>query len=100
MHGQQTNPPQIAGPSTKRAYRFQEFLEAYGVGKQTAYDDIRRGALIAHKRGKSTIILADDAEAYIASLPRLELPQDQGEADGGRAPHLRRAKTTPAHAGV
>jgi hypothetical protein len=29
--------------------------------------------LIAHKRGKSTIILADDAEKYIASFPRLEL---------------------------
>jgi Helix-turn-helix domain len=76
VHGDQNTPPRItaSAPSTsKRAYRFQEFLEAYGVGKQTAYDAIRAGDLIAHKRGKSTIIRADDAEAYVASLPRLEL---------------------------
>jgi hypothetical protein len=60
----------------KRAYRFREFCETYGVGKDRAYAAIRRGELIAHKRGKATIILADDAEAYITSLPRLELPPE------------------------
>jgi len=61
-------------PSTKRAYRFLDFCKTYQVGKDRAYADIRSGALIARKVGKNTIILLDDAEAYIASLPRLELP--------------------------
>ena len=57
----------------KRAFRFQEFLQRYALGKDTAYEAIRKGDLIAHKRGRSTIILADDAERYVASLPRLDL---------------------------
>ena len=58
----------------KRAYRFREFCETYGIGKDRAYAAIRKGDLIARKRGKTTLILADDAESYVASLPRLELP--------------------------
>jgi hypothetical protein len=57
-----------------RAYRLLEFCRTYRVGKDRAYADIRSGTLIARKVGKNTIILADDAEAYIAALPRLELP--------------------------
>jgi hypothetical protein len=60
--------------STKRAYRFREFCESFGVGKDAAYHAIRNGELIAHKRGKATIILAEDAERYVTSLPRLQLP--------------------------
>jgi len=67
-------------PSTIRAYRFLDFCKTYQVGKDRAYADIRSGALIARKVGKNTIILVDDAEAYIASLPRLELPPNHGLA--------------------
>ena len=58
----------------KRAYRFREFCETYGIGKDRAYAAIRKGDLIARKRGKTKLILADDAEAYVAKWPRLELP--------------------------
>ena len=58
---------------TRRAYRFREFCKTYGIGKDAAYKAIRSGALVARKRGKATIILAEDAERYFASLPRLQL---------------------------
>jgi hypothetical protein len=64
---------------TKRAYRFREFCESFGVGKDAAYEAIRKGELIAHKRGKATIILAEDAERYVTLLPRLQLPARTAE---------------------
>src|SRR5262245_27054167 len=68
----------LSAPSPKRAYRLLEFSDVYGVSRDRAYDDIRSGDLIARKVGKNTIVLADDAERYIASFPRLELPvQDE-----------------------
>lgn len=63
----------------KRAYRFREFCETFGVGKDAAYKAIRDGTLIARKRGKATIILTEDAERYIASLPRLKLSSPETE---------------------
>ena len=74
----------------KRAYRFREFCDAYGVGKDAAYKAIHSGELIAHKRGKATIILAEDAERYAASLPRLQLPS--ARTDEVRTPPLARAR--------
>lgn len=74
--------------STKRAYRFREFCETFGVGKDAAYNAIRNGALIAHKRGKATIILAEDAERYVTSLPRLQLPS--ASTDEVRIPIVQR----------
>ena len=67
--------------STKRAYRLLEFCNVYGVSRDRAYADIRGGDLIARKVGKNTIVLADDAERYIASFPRLELPPAHGPAE-------------------
>lgn len=75
----------------KRAYRFREFCEAYGVGKDAAYKAIRNGELIAHKRGKATIVLVEDAERYAASLPRLELPS-AGRAEMRTPPVRDRAR--------
>ena len=63
----------------KRAYRFREFCETHGVGRDRAYQAIRDGKLLAHKNGKATIILCEHAEAYLASLPRLQLPSAQTE---------------------
>jgi hypothetical protein len=93
-------PQTTASSSGKRAYRFQEYLETYGVGKQTTYEAIARGELIAHKRGRATIILADDAERYHAALPRVDLPPPRERTLEERAPKARRAKPAPAHAGA
>jgi hypothetical protein len=67
--------------STRRAYRLLEFCTVYGVSRDRAYADIRNGDLIARKVGKNTIVLADDAERYIASFPRLELPPAHSPAE-------------------
>jgi hypothetical protein len=74
--------------TTKRAYRFQSFLETYDIGKDAAYEAIRNGRLRAIKRGKATIIMADDAERYMASLPPLTLrPRiEQASEDDGAEP--------------
>ena len=64
------------------AFTMREFCAVYGIGKDRAYDEVREGRLIARKWGARTIILAEDAERFIAALPRLELPpaaSGQGE---------------------
>jgi hypothetical protein len=75
-----------------RAYRFDDDAKAYGlsrttlaegggalsiakfcayasVGRTTAFGEIKAGRLVAHKRGRSTIILIEDADAWLKSLP-------------------------------
>ena len=44
----------------------------YGsVGRTTVFAEIKAGRLIAHKRGRTTIILIEDADAWLQSLPRI-----------------------------
>jgi hypothetical protein len=42
------------------------------VGKTKAYEEIRAGRLRAVKCGKLTLILAEDYERWLASLPPIE----------------------------
>lgn len=60
--------------SGKRAFNVREFATEYGIGHDGVYKAIREGKLIARKYGKRTIITAEDAERFLAALPRLELP--------------------------
>ena len=54
---------------TKLAYTIDESVEA-GAGSRTkVYEAINAGALKAKKRGRSTVILTDDANAYLENLP-------------------------------
>jgi hypothetical protein len=41
------------------------------IGRTTAFAEIKAGRLIAHKRGRTTIILIEDADAWLQSLPRV-----------------------------
>lgn len=50
-------------------YTIAEAVKATGIGRTTIYADLKAGRLAARKRGKRTIILADDLRAYLASLP-------------------------------
>ena len=53
----------------KLAYTIDQ-ASAAGAGSRTKiYDAINAGALKARKRGKRTIILADDLIAYLEALP-------------------------------
>jgi hypothetical protein len=45
-----------------------EFCGAYSVGKTVAYEKMNAGRMIARKRGRRTVILRSDAEAWARSL--------------------------------
>jgi excisionase family DNA binding protein len=53
----------------KRAYSISDFCQRYGVGRTTAYEEIKAGRLRAVKVGHRTLITVDDAEAWLKSLP-------------------------------
>jgi excisionase family DNA binding protein len=53
----------------KRAMSIAEFCESYGVGRTTAYAEIKKERLRARKAGKRTIITDDDAEEWLRCLP-------------------------------
>lgn len=46
-----------------------EFVQQYGVGRTTTYEEIKSGRLRARKIGKRTIIDVEDAEAWLRNLP-------------------------------
>ncbi len=53
----------------KLAYTIEETVEA-GAGSRTkVYEAINAGTLKARKRGKRTIILHDDLQRFLESLP-------------------------------
>jgi excisionase family DNA binding protein len=56
----------------KRALTIAEAAKAGGPGRSTIYKDIREGRLRAVKFGRSTRILLDDFERYLASAPEIE----------------------------
>lgn len=60
---------------SKLAFSIQEFCEASGLCRSNVYVAIREGRLAARKHGRRTIITADDAQAFIASLPRADVAQ-------------------------
>jgi excisionase family DNA binding protein len=52
----------------KRAYSIGEFCRLYELGRTKTYQEINAGRLKAVKIGSKTLIRADDAEAWLASL--------------------------------
>jgi hypothetical protein len=54
-----------------RAMSISDFCERYGPGRTTTYQEIKAGRLRARKCGARTIILVDDAEHWLRSLPRV-----------------------------
>ncbi len=53
------------------AYSIADAAKAAGIGRTTVYSLIRTGKLPARKLGARTVILADDLEALIRSLPTI-----------------------------
>lgn len=51
---------------TKLAYNIPELTAASGVGRTKIYEEIKSGRLKATKAGGRTIILAEDARAWLA----------------------------------
>ena len=55
--------------------------EAACIGRTALYEAINAGELIAHKRGKRTLILAEDLRRWVGSLPEMKIKHAE-ESDG------------------
>jgi len=53
----------------RRALSIAEFCRRYCVGRSKAYEEIKAGRLRATKIGRRTLIIVDDAEAWLLSRP-------------------------------
>jgi excisionase family DNA binding protein len=53
---------------TKLALSIAEFCEAVGIGRTTAYLEIKSGRLRVSKCGKRTLITVDEARAWLRLL--------------------------------
>jgi hypothetical protein len=58
--------------SLPRAMSIAEFCRRYGVGRTTAYGEIKSKRMLARKCRKRTIIIEDDAERWLRRLPTIE----------------------------
>jgi excisionase family DNA binding protein len=54
------------------AYSIAEACSVARAGRTALYEAIRSGALRAVKRGRRTLVLADDLRRYLESLPAVE----------------------------
>jgi excisionase family DNA binding protein len=59
--------------SRREAFAVGEFCARYGICRETFYQEVRRGRLRAVKLGAKTLVLKSDADAWVASMPPLEL---------------------------
>jgi excisionase family DNA binding protein len=53
------------------AMTVREFCTAYRICRATFYNEVRRGNLRAVKMGTKTLVLREDAEAWVRRLPKL-----------------------------
>jgi hypothetical protein len=63
----------------RASQRINEFCEDHGISRAKAYQEIAAGRLRAVKVGSATLILAEDAGAWRASLPAMA-PRGAGKA--------------------
>lgn len=62
---------------TPLAYSVSEACNVARTGRTFIYEAIKAGELVARKRGRSTIILADDLQRWLQSLPVTTAPKTQ-----------------------
>ena len=53
----------------QQAMSIEEFCDRYGIGRTTAYAEIKEGRLRARKCGRRTIITDDDGDEWLQHLP-------------------------------
>lgn len=54
-----------------RAWSVDQFARSHGIGRTTAYAEIKEGRLIARRVKGRTLILDEDAAAWRAGLPKV-----------------------------
>jgi len=54
---------------TRIAYTVDEVVELLGVGRTTLYEAIKAGDLQTKKLGRRTLILAEELDRWVDSLP-------------------------------
>ena len=68
-----------------RAWTIAEFRKDAKLGRDGIYKAIHDGRLIARKFGRRTLILREDGEAFLKSLPELQLNNsDPGKLSAAR----------------
>jgi Helix-turn-helix domain len=53
------------------AYSVDDFARRHGIGRTTAYEEIKKGRLIARKLQGRTLVTVEDAKAWRESLPKI-----------------------------
>jgi excisionase family DNA binding protein len=54
----------------RRALSVHEAAKSAGVGRTKVFEEIRSGRLVARKVGRRTIVMAEDLETWLKSLPK------------------------------
>jgi excisionase family DNA binding protein len=55
----------------KLAYSIAELAEISGIGRSFLYEEIKAGRLVVTKAGRRSLVLYDDALAWLTTLPKL-----------------------------
>jgi excisionase family DNA binding protein len=63
------------------AHSISQACSIAGLGRTSLYEAIRTGALRAVKRGRRTLILHDDLERWVRSLPPVAAESISGRED-------------------
>ena len=61
--------PEVTGQ--KFAYSVNEICTLAGLGRDSVYQAIRNGKLVARKYGKRTLVIDEDLRAFLRSLPTM-----------------------------
>ena len=56
----------------KRLLKIPEFLELYSISRTAFYREVGAGRLALTKIGKASRVAIGDAEAWVASLPKMD----------------------------
>lgn len=64
--------------SNKLAYSIAELAELAGVGRTFLYDEVKAGRLVLTKAGRRSIVLFDNALAWLSKLPKAPPTSSKG----------------------